>query len=171
MGHENYFFDGPNHELHQEKAVFRVRLMSDRCEASIKDHSAVTSGSTLRFAATSDITLEQGQQAVQDPNIMLTWDGALFTNLKTIYGVKSLHPLGSFRNRRVNFAWHGMKLKLDDTEYPFGHVYEIEASDFTDPVKDVQEQIRRLLATLGVSCRDSTITKFQRCLRQHAFGP
>lgn len=41
-------------------------------------------------------------------------------------GVEELVCLGGFRNVRSDFDWAGCKLELDETQYEWGTVYEIE---------------------------------------------
>ena len=41
-------------------------------------------------------------------------------------GVKDLVCLGGFRNVRSDFDWAGFKLELDETQFDWGTVYEIE---------------------------------------------
>lgn len=41
-------------------------------------------------------------------------------------GVSELVSLGGFRNIRKDFDWEGAKLELDETQFEWGTVYEIE---------------------------------------------
>ena len=41
-------------------------------------------------------------------------------------GVTELLSLGGFRNIRKDFDWEGAKLELDETQFEWGTVYEIE---------------------------------------------
>lgn len=41
-------------------------------------------------------------------------------------GVQSLVSLGGFKNVRQDFSWEGFKLELDETQFDWGTVYEIE---------------------------------------------
>ena len=42
------------------------------------------------------------------------------------YNVSHLKSLGGFKNVRSDFDWEGFKLELDETQFDWGTVYEIE---------------------------------------------
>lgn len=43
------------------------------------------------------------------------------------YDLLSLISLGGFNNTRQEVQWHGFTLELDETVYPWGTLYELEA--------------------------------------------
>jgi hypothetical protein len=43
------------------------------------------------------------------------------------YGLRELVCLGGFNNMRQEAAWQGFTLELDETSYPWGKLYELEA--------------------------------------------
>ena len=40
--------------------------------------------------------------------------------------MQHLKCLGGFKNERMDFDWEGFKLELDETQFDWGTVYEIE---------------------------------------------
>jgi hypothetical protein len=43
------------------------------------------------------------------------------------YGLQELVCLGGFDNSRQEISWQGYTLELDETKYPWGTLYELEA--------------------------------------------
>jgi uncharacterized protein YjbK len=43
------------------------------------------------------------------------------------YGLTELVCLGGFDNTRQEISWQGYTLELDETKYPWGTLYELEA--------------------------------------------
>jgi hypothetical protein len=43
------------------------------------------------------------------------------------YGLSELVCLGGFDNTRQEVSWEGFTLELDETKYPWGTLYELEA--------------------------------------------
>lgn len=43
------------------------------------------------------------------------------------YGLSELVCLGGFDNTRQEVSWQGFTLELDETKYPWGTLYELEA--------------------------------------------
>ena len=47
--------------------------------------------------------------------------------------MRELVCLGGFRNLRRDYAWEGFKLELDETQFEWGTVYEIEVETVRQP--------------------------------------
>lgn len=62
------------------------------------------------------------------PSDLLALPGSeLMRNLASTYGLTQLVCLGGFNNVRQEVAWRGFTLELDETRYPWGTLYELEA--------------------------------------------
>jgi hypothetical protein len=49
------------------------------------------------------------------------------------HNVRELVCLGGFKNVRKDFDWEGFKLELDETQFEWGTVYEIEVETVRAP--------------------------------------
>ena len=65
-------------------------------------------------------------------------------------GVEELVCLGGFRNVRSDFDWAGCKLELDETQYEWGTVYEIEVESVRARPKPAYRLRSSALACLAV---------------------
>eukprot|EP00906_Rhabdomonas_costata_P035170 RCo049433 len=167
IAQENHFFDGTSDELRLQGAVFRLRVLPESSEVTIKESAPVDSGSTLRWTETAFLSNEQAGEALRDPDVMLTMQGPLFESLRSKYQVQALKRLGGFKNSREVYEWNAEcpLLHLDSTEYPSGVVYEIEMSDSGClPITDFQEKLIELFESLQLSYSPSTKTKYQTYL-------
>ena len=60
--------------------------------------------------------------------------------------------------------WQGETLEIDETQYPWGTVYEVECE--TKSPEDVRTKLGAFMNEHGISHKYNTTTKFQNFLHQ-----
>jgi uncharacterized protein YjbK len=78
--------------------------------------------------------------------------------------VDKLVSLGCFNNIRKVVFWRGHKLEVDETQFEWGTVYEVEC-ETSDP-ESVRSELCEFLDKNGVGYKYNTATKFQNFIRR-----
>jgi adenylate cyclase class IV len=158
---ENYFFDGPSGELSSRRGVLRLRFYNTDARALItlkgeqKLEGGVGRGSEHECDAPDPV---KARVFLKDPSQLLTVAGDPIDRVKRDYGVTSLVSLGGFANVRKDFAFEGHTLELDETQFEWGTVYEIEIESATPDV--LLAKVEALLKERGIPFKHGTTTKF-----------
>lgn len=72
--------------------------------------------------------------------------------------VSELKCLGGFTNVRKEIPWGGQMLEVDETQYAWGTVYEIEC-ETTEP-ESLRDSLEAFLKDNGIAYKHNTSTKF-----------
>lgn len=101
---------------------------------------------------------------LSDPSAMLQYPSHIIQDLAKQYQLSQLNCLGGFKNLRKEYSWEGYTLELDETQYDWGTVYELECE--TDHPEQLRNQLETLLGDNGVQYKYSTRSKFANFIQQ-----
>lgn len=157
---ENYFFDGPSKELNSRFVVLRVRFydVDKKAVLTLKGKQILQDGIGRATEIEEPLDPVTARQFLQQPSELLKLPSELMQNLASKYGLTELVCLGGFENTRQEISWQGYTLELDETKYPWGTLYELEAE--TDKPEALRSQLEALLQQQGVPYSYSTTSKF-----------
>lgn len=157
---ENYFFDGSNRELEATRSVLRVRFYNnnDKAVITVKGKQILQNGIGRASEVEEDVKDVQAARTWLTTPDLLLQASPLLQQLNEKIGMKHLVCLGGFKNQREVFEWEGQTLELDETQYEWGTLYEIEC-ETTEP-EVVRDKLEALLSTNGVSYSYSVTSKF-----------
>ena len=158
---ENFFFDGPSHELSSRRGVLRVRFYNKDKRALItlkgeqKLEGGVGRGSEHECDAPDPVP---AREFLTHPARLLDVAGDPITRAKRDYGVSDLVCMGGFKNVRKDFGFEGHTLELDETRFEWGTVFEIEIESATPEV--VLAKVEAFLKEHSIPYEYGTTTKF-----------
>jgi len=158
---ENFFFDGSNGELSSQRVVLRVRFynVDQRAVVTVKGKSIITDGVGRASEQEADCDPVAAREFVAEPAALLGPAAPpLAREVAGQLGVEQFVSLGGFKNIRDVFSWEGLELELDETQYAWGTLYELECE--TENPDAVKPKLEALLTDLGVEYAYSTVSKF-----------
>lgn len=163
---ENFFFDGSNQELSSRRVVARVRFYNtdEKATLTVKGKAVVQNGISTVAEEEHEIPPAQGRAIVQQPDKLLEVDSQLVQKIKGVYGLQHMVGLGGFKNVRQVFAWEGHKLELDETQFEWGTVYEIELE--TERPEELRNKLEDFCKANGIAYQQATVTKFQNFINK-----
>lgn len=157
---ENFFFDGSRQELGKRLHVLRARFYNEteKCTLTLKGKAIIEDGIGRATELEHAIEPDVGRKIVEDPSKMLQLQGRVVQLVREKFDPEELVCLGGFRNVRQEFAWEGHIIELDETQYDWGTVYELECE--TVEPETVKERLEELLGNNGISYAYSSVSKF-----------
>eukprot|EP00879_Flechtneria_rotunda_P016822 GHRR01017607.1.p1 GENE.GHRR01017607.1~~GHRR01017607.1.p1 ORF type:complete len:202 (+),score=60.18 GHRR01017607.1:305-910(+) len=157
---ENYFFDGSKRELNSQRVVLRVRFYDHDKKAvlTLKGQQVLVDGIGRASEVEEPVDPAVGREALKNPSSLLQLPGDILQNLAKHYNLSELKCLGGFQNVRQVFDWQGFTLELDETQYEWGRLYELEAE--TDKPEELRSQLESLLQQHGIQYSYSKTSKF-----------
>ena len=157
---ENYFFDGAEQELSSRRVVLRVRFYNgdERAVVTVKGKSIITEGVGRASEEEEDVDPALARKVLADPAALLAAGIPLVDKVAAAYGVAAFDALGGFKNVRDVFTWEGHELELDETQYDWGTLYELECE--TEEPDALKPKLEGLLRAHGVAFKYSTTSKF-----------
>eukprot|EP00775_Hariotina_reticulata_P007407 gene7407-7616_t len=157
---ENYFFDGPNRELNSQMVVLRLRFYNDDKKAviTLKGKQVLAAGIGRASEVEEEVDPIQARKYLQEPSSMLLLPSTLIQDMTRHFALNALMCLGGFNNSRQEIAWQGFTLELDETMYPWGTLYELEAE--TDKPEELRDQLEKMLQKESITYSYSTTSKF-----------
>lgn len=157
---ENFFFDGSRQELTSSQSVLRCRFYNTdkRALLTCKGKQELVGGIGRGTELETDIDPIKARELLQHPDGLLQLKIDFVDNLCSKLGVQSLVSLGGFKNVRQDFSWEGFKLELDETQFDWGTVYEIEVE--TEEPEQLKSKLEAFLKQHNVEYKYSTVTKF-----------
>lgn len=141
--------------------MLRLRFYDDdvRCVVSLKAKAVLVDGVSRVEEDEEDLDPKVGRDCVAEPEKLGTVESRVLQRVKEEFGtVKGLVGLGGFGNVRSVYDWKGLKLEVDDTNFDFGTLYEIECES-ADP-EGAKRVLEELLKENGVDYSYSTLSKF-----------
>lgn len=99
-----------------------------------------------------------GKACFEDPRKLKDVDSRVLRRVKEEFGIESFVGLGGFKNVRNVYAWNEVKLEVDEVNYEFGDMYEIECES-VEPER-VKGIITDFLKENGIEFSDSIKSKF-----------
>lgn len=78
--------------------------------------------------------------------------------------MEQLVALGGFKNVRKVVPWQGETLEIDETQYEWGSVFEVECE--TAEPEAVRDKLSAFLEANGIGFKLNTTTKFQNFLNR-----
>jgi len=157
---ENFFFDGSQQELGQRFHVLRARFYNEteKCILTLKGKAIIENGIGRATELEHAIDPALGRKIVDNPNAMLRLEGRVVQAVRDKFAPEGLVCLGGFRNVRQEFAWEGQTIELDETQYDWGTLYELECETYQP--EEVKEKLEDLLRSNGISYEYSSVSKF-----------
>ncbi|KAK9838485.1 hypothetical protein WJX81_002529 [Elliptochloris bilobata] len=157
---ENFFFDGARRELSLRRCVMRCRFYNTNKRAllTVKGQQVLKDGIGRGTEEEEDLDPIAARQFLTAPSQLLQLDSPLVQKVRRETGVEELVCLGGFHNVRSDFDWAGFKLELDETQYEWGTVYEIEVE--TPEPEELKTKLEAFLNEHGVAYKYNTTTKF-----------
>lgn len=99
-----------------------------------------------------------GKACFEDPQKLMDADSRVLRRVKEEFGIKGFVGLGGFRNVRNVYEWNGVKLEVDEVNYDFGDMYEVECES-VEPER-VKGMITEFFKENGIDYSDSVMSKF-----------
>ncbi|EFN57892.1 hypothetical protein CHLNCDRAFT_29986 [Chlorella variabilis] len=157
---ENFFFDGASQELSSQRVVLRMRFYNKDAKAliTVKGKQVLKDGIGRAPEEEETVDPAAARAFLTDPDRLLNLGTPLLEGLKSSTGVQQLVCLGGFNNTRQEFEWGGHLLELDETQYEWGRLYELECES-AEPER-LRQELEAYLTQLGVGYKYSTTTKF-----------
>lgn len=159
---ENCFFDGASQELSSRHVVLRLRFydVDRKAVMTMKGKQILQGGIGSALEVEEEIDVKLARQYLEDPSSMLTSEISVIKKLKETVGEipGGLVSLGSFFNLRREYIWRGHVLELDQTSFPWGTLYEIEAE--TPKPEELKQELEAVLAQHDIPYSYSVKSKF-----------
>jgi uncharacterized protein YjbK len=108
-----------------------------------------------------DLNPKIGHDCVSEPRKLGSVDSRILRRVKEEFGVVSENGflgLGDFRNVRNVYDWKGLKLEVDETDFDFGTLFEIECES-ADP-EEAKLLLEEFLKENGIDYSYSVASKF-----------
>lgn len=163
---ENYFFDGPSQELSSQRMVLRCRFYNDTEKAcvTLKGKMKVEDGIGRATEDEDWVDPVKSREFLTNPSALLDADIAVIRKLRSNIDVQSLKCLGRFKNVRKEIKWEGNLLEVDETQYDWGTVYEIECE--TSEPEAVRNKLEEFLKANSIAYKFNTSTKFHNFINK-----
>lgn len=159
---ENIFFDGTKGELSSNKSVLRLRFYggdANKCVASLKGKARLVDGiSTVTEEEEEIADVGSARACITQPSQLPNLDCTLIQRVCKDFQIQDFVCFGGFRNVRNVFLWEGLTLELDETQFDFGTLYEIEC-ETTDPHR-ARALLEEFLHHHGIPFSYSVMSKF-----------
>eukprot|EP01024_Parvocaulis_polyphysoides_P054621 TRINITY_DN5525_c0_g6_i1.p2 TRINITY_DN5525_c0_g6~~TRINITY_DN5525_c0_g6_i1.p2 ORF type:complete len:198 (-),score=33.02 TRINITY_DN5525_c0_g6_i1:332-925(-) len=157
---ENYFFDGQNKELSAQRVVLRLRFYNkdEKAVVTIKGRQVLKDGVGRASEQEADVDPNLAREFLNNPEGLLNLDIALMKELKRDYNLPGLVCLGGFKNIRKVHSWEELVLEVDETNYDWGTLYEVECE--TEQPEVVKPKLENFLQGNGIEFSYSSSTKF-----------
>ena len=126
--HENCFFDGSAGELSAKRATLRLRFSDNnqRCVVTLKANAVLVDGVSRVEEDEEELEPSIGRDCAADPGRLKDVESRVLGRAREEFGPLGFVGLGGFGNVRRVYEWKGLKLELDETDFGFGTLYEIE---------------------------------------------
>ncbi|XP_045786599.1 triphosphate tunnel metalloenzyme 3-like isoform X2 [Trifolium pratense] len=159
----NHFFDGTTSELSSRHATLRLRFYNDnqRCVVSLKSKGVLVNGVRRVEEDEEDLNPKTGRECVAEPGKLGSVESRILRRVKEEFGVvgeNGFLGLGGFRNLRNVYDWKGLKLEVDETDFDFGTLFEIECES-ADP-EEAKRVLEEFLKENGIDYSYSVASKF-----------
>jgi adenylate cyclase class IV len=159
----NLFFDGIASELSSRHTTLRLRFYNDdeRCVVSLKAKGVLINGVCRVEEDEEDLNPKIGRDCIAEPGKLGSVDSKILRRVKEEFGVVSENGflgLGDFRNVRNVYDWKGLKLEVDETDFDFGTLFEIECES-ADP-EEAKLLLEEFLKENGIDYSYSVASKF-----------
>lgn len=158
----NTFYDGPAAELSSRRAVLRLRFHEDsdrpKCFVTLKANAVLANGVSRVEEDEEEVDHSIGKACFEDPRKLSEVVSRVLRRVKEEFGIESYVSLGGFKNVRNVYEWNGVELEIDEVNYEFGDMYEIECES-VEPEK-VKGMIEEFLKENGIEYSDSVKSKF-----------
>ncbi|KAL8492895.1 hypothetical protein ACS0TY_024187 [Phlomoides rotata] len=158
----NTFFDGAAAELSSKRAVLRLRFHDEtqlpKCFVTFKANAVLANGVSRVEEDEEEMDPGIGKACLEDPQKLMDADSRVLRRVREEFGVKGFASLGGFRNVRNVYKWKEVKLEVDEVNYDFGDMYEIECES-VEPER-VKGMITEFLKENGIEYSDSVMSKF-----------
>ncbi|KAK9711291.1 hypothetical protein K7432_007944 [Basidiobolus ranarum] len=135
---ENYYFDGSEHELEQQRTVFRLRKISKStlsqstkqmaAKITLKGNAILEAGISRVQETEESFEYDVVDDIVKNPNSISQYSSKspLLDSIIKNYPVNSYKLVGYYNTLRKLYEWEEYILAVDNTEFPFGRGYEVE---------------------------------------------
>lgn len=158
----NTFYDGAAAELSSRRAVLRLRFHEEpdrpKCFVTLKANAVLANGVSRVEEDEEEVDHSIGKACFEDPQKLKDVDSRVLRRVKEEFAIESFVSLGGFKNVRNVYAWNGVKLEVDEVNYEFGDMYEIECES-VEPER-VKAIITDFLKENGIEFSDSIKSKF-----------
>jgi uncharacterized protein YjbK len=159
----NLFFDGSDSELSSRRAILRLRFYGndERCVVSLKAKAVIVNGVSRVEEDEEDLDPKVGRDCVAEPGKLGLVESRIMGRVKEEFGVvgeNGFLGLGGFKNVRSVYDWKGLKLEVDETDFDFGTLYEIECES-ADP-EEAKRILEEFLKENGIDYSYSVVSKF-----------
>lgn len=158
----NTFYDGAAAELSSRRAVLRLRFHEEpdrpKCFVTLKANAVLANGVSRVEEDEEEVDHSIGKACFEDPRKLKDVDSRVLRRVKEEFGIESFVSLGGFKNVRNVYAWNEVKLEVDEVNYEFGDMYEIECES-VEPER-VKGIITDFLKENGIEFSDSIKSKF-----------
>ncbi|XP_057769206.1 triphosphate tunnel metalloenzyme 3 [Salvia miltiorrhiza] len=158
----NTFYDGTAGELSSRRAVLRLRFHEEpvlpKCFVTLKANAVLANGVSRVEEDEEELDYSIGKACSADPQKLNDADSRVLRRVKEEFGIESYVSLGGFKNVRNVYEWKGVELEIDEVNYEFGDMYEIECES-VEPDK-VKGMITDFLKENGIEYSDSQMSKF-----------
>lgn len=127
---------------------------------TMKGKQILQNGVGTALEVEEDIDVKVARKFLKDPSSMLASDISVIEKLKEFVGTipGGLVSLGSFFNLRREYVWRGHLLELDQTSFPWGTLYEIEAE--TSKPEELKQELEAILTQHDIPYSYSVKSKY-----------
>ncbi|XP_041007504.1 triphosphate tunnel metalloenzyme 3-like isoform X5 [Juglans microcarpa x Juglans regia] len=157
---ENHFFDGSAAELSALRAVLRLRFSDKdpRCVVTLKAKAVLVDGVSRVEEDEEDLDPSIGRDCAAEPAKLSAVESRVVRRAREEFGALGFVGLGGFGNVRLVYEWKGLKLEVDETDFGFGTLYEIECE--SDNPEDAKKLLEEFLKDHGIDYSYSEKSKF-----------
>lgn len=157
---ENHFFDGGAGELSARRAVLRLRFSDNdsRCVVTLKAKAVLVDGVSRVEEDEEELDPSIGRDCATEPAKLSTVESRVVGRAREEFGTLEFVSLGGFGNVRQVYEWKGLKLEVDETDFGFGILYEIECESANPEV--AKKSIEEFLKDNMINYSYSEMSKF-----------
>uniref|UniRef100_A0A2N9J8U8 CYTH domain-containing protein n=1 Tax=Fagus sylvatica TaxID=28930 RepID=A0A2N9J8U8_FAGSY len=159
---ENNFFDGSSNELSSRRAILRLRFADTdpRCVVTLKAKAVIVDGVSRVEEDEEVLDAAIGRECLAEPAKLLSSseESRVLRRVREEFGVVGFVGLGGFKNVREVYEWKGLKLEVDETNFGFGTLYEIECE--SDNPEEAKKLLEDFLKENGINYSYSLTSKF-----------
>ncbi|KDD71664.1 hypothetical protein H632_c4600p0, partial [Helicosporidium sp. ATCC 50920] len=153
-------------ELRAAHVVLRLRFYNHDARAllTLKGKQVLRDG--IGRSSEQEVALEpaQARRYLEEPGALLEADIPLVQDLREALSLQGLVSLGGFCNVRQEFDWEGLRLELDQTQYEWGTLFELECE--TDEPEAARDRLEAFLSTNDVAFSYSATSKFANFIKR-----
>ncbi|KAK9800869.1 hypothetical protein WJX73_002996 [Symbiochloris irregularis] len=146
--------------------LLKCRFYNDteRALLTLKGQQNLVGGIGRGTELETDIDPIKARALLQSPDDLLGMKIGFVDEVCRKLGVEHLVGLGGFKNVRKDFSWEGFKLELDETQFEWGTVFEIEVE--TEEPEQLKGKLESFLHEHQVSYSYSSVTKFHNFINK-----